>query len=102
MRITYYTFPAETPEETLLEHGCEIILKDGSMVTADYIPDDKRELVDHIDRCVQVGVSVAKALIKKYGGGAWTEHIDRSGSVFEISEIKLDGNNSRFHYNRHL
>lgn len=102
MRITYYRFPAETPEETLLEHGCGIILKDGNEVLADNIPDDKRELVDHIDRCIHVTVSTAKELISKYGGGAWTEHIDRSGGVFEVSEIRLGGNNSKFKYNHHL
>lgn len=47
-------------------------------------------------------VSTVKKLIKRYGGGGYTLHCDRSGSVFETSAIKLSGNNSRFKYNRHL
>ena len=38
----------------------------------------------------------------QYGGTGWTEHIDRDGSCFEVSEIKLTGNNSYFKYNKHL
>ena len=49
-----------------------------------------------------ISVSLAKELIKKYGGSAWTRHIDRDGGCFETTEIKLGGNNSRFKYNRHL
>lgn len=29
MRINYYQFPDDTPEEILLKEGCEIILKNG-------------------------------------------------------------------------
>lgn len=47
-------------------------------------------------------VSVAKELLKKFGGSAWTCHIDRDGGCFETTEIKLAGNNSRFKYNHHL
>ena len=31
-----------------------------------------------------------------------TEHIERDGGVFEVTDITLNGNNSRFKYNRHL
>lgn len=49
-----------------------------------------------------ITVTYAKKLLKEKGGHAWTEHIDRDGSCFEVTEIKLQGNNSRFKYNRHL
>lgn len=44
----------------------------------------------------------AKRLLKKFGGAAWTEHCDRDGGVFEVTDIKLKNNNSSFKYNRHL
>lgn len=47
-------------------------------------------------------VSNAKRLLKAFGGFAWTEHCERNGGVFEVTEIKLQGNNSRYKYNRHL
>lgn len=33
---------------------------------------------------------------------AWTEHYERDGTLFEVTEIHLTGNNSRFKYNHHL
>lgn len=102
MRLSYYRFPEEAPESVLLENGCCVILKDGTQVYADSIPDEKRPLVDCIDRTVSCTVSLAKQMLRKYGGAAWTDHIDRDGSRFEVTEIRLSGNNSRFKYNRHL
>ncbi len=49
-----------------------------------------------------MSITNAKKLLRKQGGVAWTEHYDRDGGLFETSEIKLEGNNSRFKYNRHL
>lgn len=79
MRLTYYHFPDNTPLETLVEHDCT--------------PDDN---------VISCSVSFAKQMIRKHGGIAWTEHIDRDGSVFEVTEVKLTGNNSQFKYNYHL
>ena len=80
MRLNYYRFPDDTTPEVLKEYGCT--------------PDDN----------VLGGISVtyAKRLLKEHGGAAWTNHIDRDGGCFEVTEIKLSGNNSRFKYNRHL
>lgn len=47
-------------------------------------------------------VNNVKQLLKTFGGSGWTEHSDRSGGVFEATEIILKGNNSTHHYNRHL
>ena len=79
MRLTYYRFPDNTPLEILTQSGCS--------------PDD---LV------VPCSVSFAKQMMRQFGGCAWTEHIDRDGSCFEVTEVKLAGNNSRFKYNHHL
>lgn len=79
MRLSYYQFPEGTPEETLLEHGC-----------------------DAEDPVVCCSVSWAKKMIKKFGGCAWTDHIDRDGGLFEVTMITLKGNNSQFKYNHHL
>lgn len=79
MRLTYYCFEEDTPLEVLKEHDCS--------------PDDN---------VISCSVSFAKQMMRKYGGSAWTEHIDRDGSCFEVTEIKLAENNSRFKYNHHL
>lgn len=80
MRLNYYRFPDNTNQEILKQHNCT--------------PDD--------NMLGGITVTAAKKLLKEYGGSAWTEHIDRDGSCFEVTEIKLTGNNSRFKYNRHL
>jgi len=49
-----------------------------------------------------ISVTTAKKLLKEKGGVAWTEHIDRDGGCFEVTDITLKGNNSKFKYNRHL
>ena len=83
--------------------GCAVVLKSGTRIWPETIPDDKRPLIDYIDDTLEgVTITAAKKLIKKYGGCAWTEHCERDGGVFEVTEIKLTGNNSRFKYNHHL
>uniref|UniRef100_A0A6H1Z6Z2 Uncharacterized protein n=1 Tax=viral metagenome TaxID=1070528 RepID=A0A6H1Z6Z2_9ZZZZ len=49
-----------------------------------------------------VSITQAKKLLQEKGGKAWTEHTERDGTLFEVSEIELKGNNSQFKYNRHL
>ena len=49
-----------------------------------------------------VSITEAKRLLKTQGGYAWTEHYERDGCLFEVTDIKLKGNNSKFKYNRHL
>lgn len=103
MRLHYYRFPKETDQMARFEEGCAVILKSGSEIYPESIPDDKWPLIDQIgDTLGGISVTHAKKLLRKYGGCAWTEHIDRSGGVFEVTEIELTGNNSRFQYNRHL
>lgn len=80
MRLNYYEFPATTKPDVLADHGCT--------------PADRT--------LGGVSVTTAKKLLKAYGGTAWTEHIDRDGGCFEVTEIKLSGNNSKFKYNHHL
>lgn len=49
-----------------------------------------------------ISITYAKKLLKEKDGSAWTCHCDRDGGVFEVTEIKLKGNNSHFKYNHHL
>ena len=80
MRLHYYMFPDDISDDVLTQHG--------------YTREDRT-----IGGCT---VTYAKDMLKRYGGHAWTAHIDRDGGVFEVTEIKLTGNNSRFRYNHHL
>lgn len=103
MRLNYYRFPETVDDDTKVGEGCAVILKSGGEIYPENIPDDKRHLIDHVDDTLGgISVTAAKQLLKKYGGSAWTEHCDRDGGCFEVTEITLKGNNSRFKYNHHL
>lgn len=103
MRFNYYQFPKGTPESILLKNGCAVILKSGDEIYTDSIPNDKRDLVDHISDLIYVGrVTEVKRLMRMYGGCGFTQHCERDGSLFEVTPIELTGNNSRFKYNHHL
>jgi hypothetical protein len=100
MRISYYAFPRYMTARE--QH--RILLKEGFNVPNTAPPED---FIDEaIFGCIgvehQCSIRTAKAMLKKYGGYAWTEHYERDGGLMETSEITLNGNNSRFKYNRHL
>ena len=101
MRITYYEFPeAMSIREIALVHKQVIEgRKDIRSVPAD-IPDEvlARNFSDRVD----CSVTMAKKLMKAYGGRAYTQHFDRDGSLFECTPVLLKGNNSTHKYNRHL
>lgn len=78
MRLHYYRFDSTVPEAVQEEYGAADGIIDG------------------------VSISTAKKLLKQYGGNAWTQHIDRDGGCFEVTDITLKGNNSKFKYNHHL
>lgn len=80
MRINYYKFPENISNDVLKEYE----LRDG-----EYTLDG-------------MSVSEVKKLIKKYGGVGYTMHCERDGTLFETTPITLNGNNSKFKYNRHL
>lgn len=103
MRLHYYQFPKDSDQMDRFNEGCPVILKSGYEIHPESIPDDKWPLIDHIGYDL-MGISIthAKQLLRKYGGSAWTEHCERDGGVFEVTEITLKGNNSRFKYNHHL
>lgn len=101
MRITYYEFPDE------------MSIRDVALLTKQdiegkkdilFIPDDVSDevLERNFSRSVDVSIKLAKSLLKKHGGRAYTCHFDRDGGLFETTEVKLKGNNSRFKYNCHL
>lgn len=79
MRLHYYQFPEGAPKEAVEEY-CE-------------------EGENTVMGC---SITTAKKLLKQYGGSAWTEHLERDGGLFEVTEITIKGNNSRFKYNHHL
>ena len=49
-----------------------------------------------------LSLTTIKKLIKRYGGSGYTTHGERDGGVFEVTDIKMKGNNSQFKYNHHL
>ena len=80
MKLNYYQFPENTEENVLREYGC-----------------NKSDLV-----LGGISVTSVKKLLKDFGGNGWTEHCERDGGVFEVTDITLKGNNSKFKYNHHL
>ncbi len=103
MRLSYYKFPEGTDEKILLENGCPVILKNGSSTYVDSIPDERRNEVNYVSTiCGPASITWIKNAMKKWGGSGFTEHYDRDGGMFEVSEIILKGNNSTFTYNHHL
>lgn len=103
MRLHYYRFPENSDPMVRFQEGCAVVLKNGDSIYPKSIPEDKRPYVDHIDDTLSgISITEAKRLLKAYGGSAWTEHCERDGGVFEVSEISLKANNSRFKYNHHL
>lgn len=103
MRLSYYQFPSDTNEETLLKNGCSVILKDGTSKQCASIPNQYRDQIAYVDNVVgPLSVKEIKSLIRQFGGFGYTEHLDRDGGLFEVTMIQLKGNNSSFKYNRHL
>jgi len=78
MRLNYYRFPESIPESQQIEYGADDGVVMGCTVT------------------------YAKKLLRMFGGCAWTDHCERDGGVFEVTDITLSGNNSKFKYNHHL
>lgn len=101
MRITYYTFPEAMPvrERALITKQ---VVEGRTDITE--VPDDiSDEVLDNnFPETIDTSISMAKKLMKAYGGSACTCHFDRDGGLFETTEVTLKGNNSRHKYNRHL
>ena len=113
MRLNYYQFPEGVDAQTRFLNGAGVVgggdcgqgrescrgceLHDGFWSDCPhFIVNDAEYVLEGIN------VRFAKLLLRKFGGSAWTHHIDRDGGVFETSDIRLTGNNSKFTYNRHL
>ena len=113
MRLNYYKFPETVDAQTRFQNGavaidggecgqgrescrdCEI--HDGFWTDCPhFIVNDAEDTLEGIS------VTTAKKLLRQFGGSAWTAHIERDGGVFETTEIRLAGNNSKFKYNQHL
>ena len=123
MRIHYYRFPDDISADVRAEHGADTISNTCRVRPEHYDnPDNDRPskgcpqfdgsigcidcsnlvCVEAEDTISGISITRAKALLKKFGGSAWTSHIDRDGGVFETTAIELKGNNSRHKYNQHL
>ena len=102
VRITYYYFPDSTPVEERIS----------AYLAASGV---KLDMTDRFDRCryrtiseevkdgrIAVSITVAKRLLRSIGGTAETHHIERDGTIFEVTPVRLVGNNSRHKYNKHL
>lgn len=94
MRLNYYKFPDTVDAHTRYLNGCVPIAGTGDRETG------KCTEAEFI--VMGISISGAKKLLKQYGGSAWTEHCERDGTVFEVTEIKFNSNNSKFKYNKHL
>ena len=103
MRVTYYTYPEEvSPADCISAY----------LKAKGWAPDmndlaDRvhfRNLKSKIEEYgeIECSVSFAKKLLRAIGGNAYTQHFDRSGCLFETTQIRLAGNNSRHHYSSHL
>lgn len=111
-RLHYYQFPDDIDAHTRYINGSvnlggECLLGKETCRNCTVCSEGWRECeqfkcLDSEDIVGGTTVTNAKRLLKTFGGSAWTEHCERDGGVFEITEIKLQGNNSRFKYNRHL
>ena len=115
MRLHYYQFPESVDAHTRFLNGAENINGDCSEIARcscrgchyDFSGEGFRECGHFVsteseDTISGLSITRAKQLLNEFGGSAWTYHIDRDGGVFETTEIKPKGNNSRHKYNRHL
>ena len=112
MRINYYKFPEGIGPNTRYKNGachkdgdCDIgkedcrgcsVCKAGWSECVHFICTEAEDIV------CGCTVTEAKRLLREFGGRAWTEHCERDGGVFEVTDIALAGNNSKFKYNHHL
>jgi len=62
--------------------------------------DDRQELEDEGRICTTI--TGVKEMIKAHGGTGYTEHYERDGTLFEVTAIELNKNNSTHKYNQHL
>lgn len=105
MRINYYRFPEDMTDEQRFNAYFEMLTWNPAN-DLDDIEQRKQRALSLDEKAPyeldSIKVSTAKKMLKAYGGIAFTCHFDRDGGLFESTEIKLKGNNSRFTYNRHL
>lgn len=111
-RLHYYRFPSEIDAHTRYVNGAANLTGECTLgkttcrgctkCSTGWSDCQHFNCLDSEDTIGGTTVTNAKKLLKKFGGTAWTEHCERDGGVFEVTDIKLQGNNSSFKYNRHL
>jgi hypothetical protein len=101
MRITYYQFPDEMSIRDVALITKQVI--EGKTYITEVPADVSDETLERNFKYeVDTTITMAKKLMKAYGGRAYTRHIDRDGGCFEVTPIVLKGNNSKHRYNVHL
>ena len=64
MRLHYYQFPEDSDPMTRFNEGCAVILKSGSEIHPESIPDDKWPLIERIDDTLGgITITAAKKLL---------------------------------------
>jgi len=114
MRLNYYRFPDTVDAQTRFQNGADPTGERGCTANphgdcfdcphheGNWYDCPHATVTDAGDTVGGITITHAKQLLRQFGGSAWTNHIERDGGVFETTEIKLTGNNSRHKYNRHL
>ena len=113
MRLHYYRFPDTVDTQTRFLKGASAIGGGECELDRESCEDcpegaegwsqcSRFRVSDAEDTLSGISITTAKKLLRQFGGSAWMAHIDRDGGVFETTEIRLAGNNSRHKYNRHL
>jgi len=114
MRLHYYQFANSVSDAIRVEHGCDTTSACALNMDLDlnaigwkcergWCYECEHICVKDVsDTLSGISITQAKQLLKEFDGSAWTCHIDRDGGVFETTQIKLKGNNSRHKYNQHL
>lgn len=124
MRLNYYYFPESASDAVKVFYGADfgggscrcglrcnddcLNNRDCAYFDRDVTGTDEMMVCANIDfrgvDSVISGISVSrvKSLISMLGGTGCTEHIDRSGGVFEVTPILVGKNNSKHRYSHHL
>lgn len=109
MRLNYYVFPETATAHLRWKNGAELLngeCKKGFSSCRQCV--DTYETCDYFT-CTEsevdlkgISITAVKDLVKSIGGTGYIEHVERDGTVIGYTEVRMNQNNSRFKYNRHL
>lgn len=109
MRLNYYVFDEHMNANTRWKNGAELLdgeCKKGfeSCTQCDntYETCENFVCIDSETELQGLSITTIKKLIKSIGGLGYVLHTERDGTVIDHTVIKINQNNSKFKYNRHL